>query len=325
MRHSNHSSFSLAGSNIPPHADDIQRVGRALLAEDLSVIIFGGAAASEIQRNRPRAFHFSAERSTKASEKRRLQLEATLSSEIEKISYTKAEIFRDLNHYTEQTDIPSDIAAILSGPRSEAKHLIPAKGSSRAEMAMALARWRQLAPEFCARAHLSLSNIEDPLDELVSQQPSTLERRTAARARLKSQGKVIGLHSKICERPSSTNPCSEDPAEELKKWLENHRNVATAVKGDGSRGFEAAQEHVARSTTSDLSSSVNVRAIQRIVPLLKSSSELKKRGHEAQMQAGRTFRRAAEIENLIKERLAKIKVVCDDSPWHDGNLEPPTK
>ena len=41
--------------------------------------------------------------------------------------------------------------------------MIPAKGSSRAEMAMALARWRQLAPEFCARAHLSLSNIEDPL------------------------------------------------------------------------------------------------------------------------------------------------------------------
>jgi hypothetical protein len=97
------------------------------------------------------------------------------------------------------------------------------------------------------------------------------------------------------------------------------------VKGDGSRGFEAAQEHVARSTTSDLSSSVNVRAIQRIVRLLKSSSELKKRGREAQMQAGRTFRRAAEIENLIKERLAKIKVVCDDIPWYDGNLEPPTK
>jgi hypothetical protein len=322
LRHSNSSSFSLAGTNIPPHADDIQRVGRALLAEDLRVIIFGGAAASAIQRNRPRTFHFSAERSSKASEKRRLQLGATLSSEIEKISYTKAEIFRDLNHYTEQTDIPSDVAAILSGPRSEAKHLIPSKSSSRGEMAMALAKWRRLAPEFCARAHLSQSNIEDPIDELVRQQPNTLERRTAARARLKSQGKVFGLHSKICERSSSTNPCSEDPAEELKKWLESHRNVATALKGEGARGFEAAHEHVTRSATSDLCSG-NVRAMQRIVRLLKSSSELKKRGREAQMQAGRTFRRAAEIENLIKERLAKTKVVCDDSPWHDGNLEPP--
>jgi hypothetical protein len=78
---------------LEAYANDIQRVGRALLAEDLRVIIFGGAAASAIQRNRPRTFHFSAERSSKASEKRRLQLGATLSSEIEKISYTKAEIF----------------------------------------------------------------------------------------------------------------------------------------------------------------------------------------------------------------------------------------
>ena len=292
----------------------------------MRTVVFGGAAASSIKRNNPRAFHFSVERMTKASEKRRLQLEATLSSDIVKLSYTKAEIMQDLCHYAAQPDIPPDIAAILSGPRSEAKHLMPAKSSPRSELAMALAKWRQLAPEFCARAHLSQSNAEDPFDEMVSQQPSTLERRAAARARLKSQGKVVGLHSRLCERTLGPTPSTEDSAEALKKWLEGHRSVAPAVRGEGGKAFEAAHEYVAKSMSSeiaDLGSDVNVQVMRRIVRLLKSSSELKTRGREAQMQAGRTFRRAAEIENLIKERMAKKNVVCNDSPWHDPGLEPP--
>ena len=183
----------------------------------MRTVVFGGAAASSIKRNNPRAFHFSVERMTRASEKRRLQLEATLSSNIEKLSYTKFEMMQDLCHYAAQPDIPPDIAAILSGPRSEAKHLMPAKSSPRSELAMALAKWRRLAPEFCARAHLSQSNAEDPFDEMVSQQPSTLERRAAARARLKSQGKVVGLHSRLCERTLGPTPSTEDSAEALKK------------------------------------------------------------------------------------------------------------
>lgn len=191
---------------------------------------------------------------------------------------------------------------------------------------MALAKWRRLAPEFCARAHLSQSNAEDPFDEMVSQQPSTLERRAAARARLKSQGKVVGLHSRLCERTLGPTPSTEDSAEALKKWLEGHRNVAPAVRGEGGKAFEAAHEYVAKSMSSeisDLGTDVNVQVMRRIVRLLKSISELKTRGREAQMQAGRTFQRAAEIENLIKERMAKKNVVCNDSPWHDPGLEPP--
>ena len=82
----------------------------------MRTVVFGGAAASSIKRNNPRAFHFSVERMTRASEKRRLQLEATLSSNIEKLSYTKFEMMQDLCHYAAQSDIPPDIAAILSGP-----------------------------------------------------------------------------------------------------------------------------------------------------------------------------------------------------------------
>ena len=43
----------------------------------------------------------------------------------------------------------------------EAKHLMPAKSSPRSELAMAIVKWRRLAPEFCSRAHLSQSNANN--------------------------------------------------------------------------------------------------------------------------------------------------------------------
>ena len=315
------------GGPLPLHAKDSQRVGRAILKDDVSKIIFGGKSASSVSRSNPVRMTLTAAAESKRRENREKQISASTSVDIEKTSYTKLGMTQDIALYAAFTPRSQAVAVVING--TDKQLFIPRASASRPQLAAALSRWRTLDRQHCSMAHDSSAADLTDLDRRITQQPSTSSRRAAARASLRAQGMLNGLTmTRNKQIPTNSTKTDVPPVQLLASWLESNRNIPAASTGQGETGMKKALEYVSASKAcvdegEDCASFV--QSLKCSVKKLNNCASAKRYvgGREQQMQAARTFRRVAEIEALSEERQRRINLVVPSSPWSDGSLEPP--
>jgi hypothetical protein len=324
--HSHDERYGFGGA-LPLHATDIQRVGRAVLEDDVSKIIFGGKSASSVRRSNPVRITLSAAAECKRSERREKQINATTSVDIEKTSYTKLEMSQDIDAYAAFIPRSDAVVAVLSG--SDKQLFVPRSTASRPQLAAALSRWRALDRQHCAMAHKSSATESTDIDRRIIEQPSTLSRRAAARASLRSQGKLYGLTMARNTQVTISSSCETEvpPGQLLASWLEAHRNIPASSSRHGETGLKNAQEFVnaSKASVGDEDCVAEIQSLKRSLKKLNDFAITKTYvgGRDQQMQAARTFRRVVEIEGLFEERQRRMKMEVPWSPWSDGTLEPP--
>jgi hypothetical protein len=307
VKHSYEARVGFGGA-LPPNGVDSQRTGRALAREDLKQLVFGGKAASSVKRKNPRKVMLTTEAGRKAVERRAAQLASPSSLAIESVSYTKAEMLDDIKEYAKQQAIPLSVTATLQGTAEERQQFMPKNQEKRSLLAAALSRWRLNAPVACSSAHASLQSAESPFDTQVAAEKSMLERRAAARSRLKLGGKLVGI-------AMVGAPCSEevddagDPLAQLSAWMHANSNLQQSTQGRAAAVESATR--AGRGNFKGTPSGDEPSAIGRVFRILKANAKGQAgTGRAAQMTAARTFRRTAEIEALMKERKQAREKKC---------------
>jgi len=135
----------------PHYAMDAQRVGRAVLKEDVSKITFGGKSASSVRRPDPVRMTLTPAAELKGIERREKQVTASTSGDIEMASYTKFEMSHDIEAYVAFTQRSEAVAAVANGAQKQL--FMPRASASRPQLAAALSRWRSLDRVHCTMAH----------------------------------------------------------------------------------------------------------------------------------------------------------------------------
>ena len=207
----------------------------------------------------------------------------------------------------------------------EAKHLMPAKSSPRSELAMAIVKWRLLAPEFCSPGHTCRNQM----------QTTKYSWKTISGPSVTPSSPLVsgqsywfvfeGMWAHTWPNPFDRG-CSRGAEKRLEGRGSSPKDVPSSLRWEGkglwSRAWICCQVNEFRNS---LGTDVDNRAMRRMVWLLKSSSELKTRGREELMQAVGHFdeKLSNKNRNLIKESMFKKNVLCIDSPWYDQGLDPP--
>ena len=139
----------------------------------------------------------------------------------------KLEMSQDLNYY------------VVLTPRSDKQFLFLV-------LAPALRRCRAFDRERCTIAHKLSARASTNLDRKITERPSTLSRRAAARASLRSDGKLHGLTmARNKETLISSSSETEVPRGQLlASWLEANRNIPAASSRHGETGLKNAREFV---------------------------------------------------------------------------------
>jgi len=164
---------------------------------------------------------------------------------------------------------------------------------------------------------------QSPISRLITEQPSGTERRAAARARLRRDGKIGGQRLKPAETATEMSVTDVNPGETLKAWLKPNSNIELATATKEGSGFERAARFVESSTHEEVLGQ-SVSGFRELLRTLKAGDEsYEKGGRESQMKAARTFRRNAEIEMLVAERKRNVATAAADSRWRDSSLAPP--
>jgi hypothetical protein len=98
-------------------------------------------------------------------------------------------------------------------------------------------------------AHESSAAASTDLDRRIAEQPSTICRRAAARASLRSQGKFHGLTmTRNKEIPVCSNGEMDVPPGQLfVSWLEANRNIPASASRQGETALKNAKEFVGAS------------------------------------------------------------------------------
>jgi hypothetical protein len=309
---------SFAGS-LPKHGVDSQRTGRAIAREDISRLVFGGKFSSAVKRKNPRKVNLTADSERKASERRALQLVPSSSMAIEAVSFSRAEMLDLLKLYAKQEGAPLSITAALQGSKVERELYMPPNHASRPLLAAALSRWRLLASALCAKAHASLVSAQNPFDQLVSAEKTMVERRTAARSRLRLGGKLTGLPMRVAVLVENNQA---DPLGAMSAWFEKNDNLRRENAVDAMAVAEAApRECCVQKEAPPRNEPKFLHEVSRV--LNANTNKKGGAGRAAQMSAARSFRRTAEIQLLIEERKKARERNITNSPWRSGALEPP--
>ncbi len=329
--HAYEEEFGLAGP-LPTNATDPQRAGRAILLQDIEAIVFGGAGAVSIKRSNPPNIELTSADQVRKQQRRRVQIQAIPTADILAASYTKEEMRRDIEAYGTATPTPGPEAEFIG--EVEKSTLFPRASANRKILALALNLWRSKLPSLCDRVHVAESARLSALQHRVLLQPTTIQRRQAARERLRATGKLCGLQLKTpsapgAERDQNRFASSEEPVLVLAEKLERHRNIPGSTKSDEGASMDAANHFVNSArwrppVAEGEDGALSVQRLRVVARSLKGSSNAGSvRGREAQMKASRSLRRAAEIEMLRQERLANIAKSAHGGLWSDNTLQPP--
>ena len=316
------------GGELSIYARDPQRTGRAIFIEDMEKYVFQSGSNSLPQRQRPRNLTVTSEKHEKAKLERENQTNATTKGEIEKAKYTKKEMSRDLKAYSEEEGFPKAVMEALNGPPNEKKELLPTTSALRPIIAKAVATWRAMAPELCARAHAKVdAEMGREFSASIASEKSMIQRRTEARGRLVRDGKLngIGVMKKKTDQPLH----SKNAATDLWRDLEKVKNVPPADHGDGARAQKAMMDfvsgnHASLASSTALRNSHEPQVMNRIARELKQAASCAGKGMRVQqMEAARSFRKVAEIKALMDERIEAKARNTSGSRWSVPAQEPP--
>ena len=325
---------------IPEHGEDGQRVGRAILRNDVDAVVFNSSGASSVSRKNPIKAELTALGGVKRRLVRKGQTNARDKDQILKMNYKKQEMVDDLDAYANRTDIPPKIKHALSGEDASAKETYTGNmKNTRPELAKSLAKWRQEAPGLCSDVHKNEKpRCGDDLRHLVDEEPTTISRRNKARLSLRSKGKHAGfemIEPSECRFPTSP---SENPAVCLLKELDKGSRMKSLVGGQASAKALASKlssrlmsgEKPDINWNFEASSKVSKGSNepQIIRDIAKTLTEYapgaaKDSGRREQMQAARTVIRTAEIEAFMNERIEREAANNTNSPWNSPSKEPP--
>ena len=316
------------GGDLSLYARDPQRTGRAIFIEDIEKNVFKSGTNSLPKRRRPRNLTVTSEKYEKAKRERESQINAKTKEEIQGAKYTKKEMSIDLKAYSEEGGFPEAVMGALNGPPNEKKELLPTTSALRPIFARAVAKWRALAPDVCARAHAKVdAEMRNEFSASVASEKSMIQRRTEARDRLVRDGRLHGIG--VMKQKNDQPLHSKNAATELWRNLEKVKNVAPAGHGDGARAQKEMMDFVSRNHVSEASSTAlrnsdEPQVMNRIARELKQAASCADKGMRVQqMEAARSFRKVAEIKALMDERIEAKARNTSGSRWSVPAQEPP--